>query len=375
MTPGSLILVVDDLPQNLRLLEAILSPEGYRVAMASSGTEALDALRKDYPDLVLLDIRMPGMDGYEVCRRIRADTETAFLPVVMITASEGEEKKRAIASGADDFVQKPFDRDELLTRVRSLIRIKLNHDEIESKNAELDRWNRELQQRVDDQVKQLERVGRLRRFLPTQLADRIISSGDDSFLNAHRCEITVVCCDLRGFTGFAETAEPEEVWEILQQYHGALGDLIDRFQGTLERFIGDGLVVFFNDPEPCKDAPFQSVAMALMMRERVRDLADSWKKLDHDLAFGVAIAQGYATLGQMGYAERFDYASIGTVTNMAARLCAEAKPWQILITQRVNAAVEDRVVTRPVGELPVRGFLKPVPAFEVIGLDAARGTS
>jgi class 3 adenylate cyclase len=375
VTLDPLILVVDDLQQNVRLLDAVLSPQGFRVAMASSGAEALEALSMEHPDLVLLDIRMPGIDGYEVCRRIREDPGTAFLPVIMITASDREERIRAIESGADDFVQRPFDQAELLARVRSLVRIKQYHDTIENQAAELARWNRELEQRVQEQVEQLERVGRLRRFLPTQLADLMISSGDESFLNAHRREITVVCCDLRGFTGFAETAEPEEVWQILGQYHCALGDLIDRFEGTLERFIGDGLVVFFNDPNPCEDAPFQSVRMALAMRQRVQDLADSWKRLDHDLGFGVAIAQGYATLGRMGYAGRFDYASIGTVTNMAARLCAEATPWQILITQRVNAAVEDRVVTRPVGELSVRGFLRPVPAFEVSGLDSARGTS
>ena len=214
VTPDPLVLVVDDLPQNVRLLEAVLSPKGFRVATASSGEEALDVLSKEHPDLVLLDILMPGMDGYEVCRRIREDPETAFLPVIMITASGGQEKIRAIESGADDFVNKPFDQAELLARVRSLVRVKRYHDTIENQAAELSAWNRELEQRVRDQIEQLERVGRLRRFLPQQLADLIISSGDESFLNAHRRQITVVCCDLRGFTAFAETAEPEDVWEI-----------------------------------------------------------------------------------------------------------------------------------------------------------------
>jgi adenylate cyclase len=375
MTPDPLILVVDDLPQNVRLLDAVLSPHGFRVATASSGKEALDVLSKERPDLVLLDILMPGIDGYEVCRRIREDPETAFLPVIMITASEGEEKIRAIESGADDFVHKPFDQAELLARVRSLVRVKRYHDTIENQSAELARWNRELEQRVQDQVEELERVGRLRRFLPAQLADLIISSGDESFLNGHRREITVVCCDLRGFTAFAETAEPEDVWEILGEYHGALGDLIARFEGTLERFIGDGLVAFFNDPIPCDDAPLRSVRMALAMRQRVRELADGWQRRGHELTFGVGIAQGYATLGRIGFSGRFDYASIGSVTNLAARLCAEARPWQILVTQRVNAAAEDLVVSRLVGELSLRGFSRPVRAFEVSGLDSARGTS
>jgi adenylate cyclase len=372
MTPDPLILVVDDLPQNVRLLDAVLSPRGFRVVTASSGKEALDVLGKEHPDLVLLDILMPGIDGYEVCRRIREAPGTAFLPVIMITASEGEEKIRAIESGADDFVHKPFDQAELLARVRSLVRVKRYHDTVENQAAELARWNHELEQRVQDQVEQLERVGRLRRFLPAQLADLIISSGDDSFLNGHRREITVMCCDLRGFTAFAETAEPEDVWEILGEYHAALGDLISRFEGTLERFTGDGLVVFFNDPIPCDDAPLRSVRMALAMRQRVQELADGWQRRGHELAFGVGIAQGYATLGRIGFSGRFDYASIGSVTNLASRLCAEAAPWQILVTQRVNTAAEDLVVSRLVGELSLRGFSRPVRAFEVSGLDSAR---
>jgi adenylate cyclase len=375
VTPDPLILVVDDQPENVRLLDAVLSPRGFRVVTASSGEEALDVLSKEHPDLVLLDILMPGIDGYEVCRRIRADPGTAFLPVVMITASAAAEKTRAIEAGADDFVQKPFDQAELRARVRSLVRVKRYHDTIEQQAAELARWNRELEQRVQEQVEQLERMGRLRRFLPAKLADRIVSSGDESFLNGHRREITVVNCDLRGFTAFAETAEPEDVWKILGQYHSALGDLVDRFEGTLERFTGDGLVVFFNDPEECDDAPLRSVRMALAMRERVKDLADSWQRLGYELSFGVAIAQGYATLGRMGYAGRFDYASIGSVTNLASRLCDEAKPWQILVTQRVNAAAEDRIVSRLLSDLSLRGFSRPVRAFEVTGLDAAKGIS
>jgi adenylate cyclase len=374
VNPDPLILVVDDLAQNVRLLEAVLSPKGFRVAAASSGEQALDVLSKEHPDVVVLDILMPGMDGYEVCRRIRQDPGTAFLPVIMITASGEEEKIRAIEAGADDFVSKPFDQAELLARVRSLVRIKRYHDTIEHQADELAGWNRELEQRVQDQIEQLERVSRLRRFLPAQLADLIISSGDESFLHGHRREITVVCCDLRGFTTFAETAEPEDVWEILGEYHGALGDLIDRFEGTLERFTGDGLVVFFNDPLPCDDAPLRSVRMALAMRQRVQELADGWQRRGYELAFGVGIAQGYATLGRIGFAGRFDYASVGSVTNLAARLCAEAAPWQILITQRVNAAAEDLIVSRLVGELSLRGFSKPVRAFDVSGLDSARAT-
>jgi adenylate cyclase len=378
MSGGSdreIVLVVDDLPQNVRLLDAVLSPRGYDVRSAGSGEEALAALQHGPPDLVLLDIVMPGMDGYEVCRRIRQDPATAFLPVVMITASGDQEKLRAIEAGADDFVTKPFNQAELLARVRSLVRVKRYHDTIERQAAELAGWNRELEARVTAQVEELERVGRLRRFLAPQLADLIVTSGDESFLTSHRREITVAFCDLRGFTAFAETAEPEEVMEVLNEYHAALGDLIFRFEGTLEHFAGDGLMVFFNDPLPCADGPARAVRMAVAMRARAQDLAEGWAKAGHDLALAVGIAQGYATLGQIGFEGRFDYAAIGTVTNLASRLCGEAAPWQILVTQRVHAATEDIAVSQPVGELTLRGFSKPVAAFGIDALDAARVTS
>ena len=375
MSEEPTVLVVDDLPQNVRLLDAVLSPRGYRVLTAGSGQEALDMLKKHEPDLVLLDIVMPGLDGYEVCRRIRDEPATAFLPVVMITASGDQEKLHAIEAGADDFVAKPFDRAELLARVRSLVRIKRYHDTIERQTAELSAWNRELEQRVRSQVEQLERVGRLRRFLSPQLADLVVNSGDESFLDSHRREIVVVFCDLRGFTTFAETSEPEEVMGVLNEYHAALGDLIFRFEGTLESFAGDGLMVFFNDPMPCDDAPTRAIRMAVAMRTRVRDLADGWARRGHDLGFSIGIAQGYATLGRVGFEGRFDYAAIGSVTNLASRLCDHAAPWQILAAQRVRTGAEDVVVSDYVGDLTLTGFSRPMPAFDIRGLDAARAPS
>jgi adenylate cyclase len=375
MNEDATILVVDDLPQNVRLLDAVLTPRGYRVVPATSGEEALRLLAEQPPDLVLLDVFMPGVDGYEVCRRIRREPDTAYLPIVMITAGGAQEKRTAIEAGADDFVTKPFDQAELLARVTSLIRIKRYHDTIERQTRELTAFNAELEQRVTAQVEQLERLGRLRRFLSPQLADLMISSGDESFLESHRREIVVVFCDLRRFTPFAETAEPEEVMDVLRQYHAALGDLIFRFEGTLERFAGDGLMVFFNDPVPCTDAPSRAVRMADAMRARVRDLAEGWTRRGYDLAFAAGIAQGYATLGRIGFEGRSDYAAIGSVTNLAARLCAEAKPWQILVTRRMTAEAEDVAVSEPVGELTLRGFTRPVPAFNVRGVDAARVTS
>jgi class 3 adenylate cyclase/CheY-like chemotaxis protein len=367
------ILVVDDTPENIRLLDAVLSPRGYTVDAVSSGAQALDRLAAEPPpDLVLLDIVMPEIDGYEVCRRIRATPATELLPVVMITASSGEEKLRALEAGADDFVMKPFDQAELLARVRSLIRIKQYHDTIQQQATELAEWNRELEKRVEEQVAQIDRMGRLKRFLSPQLADLIVSSGDESFLESHRCEITVVFCDLRGFTAFAETAEPEVTMAVLREYHTALGDLVFRFDGTLERFTGDGLMVFFNDPMPCPDASIRSVRMGVAMQNRVADLAEGWRRSGHDLGFSVGIAQGYATLGRVGFEGRFDYAAIGTVTNLAARLCDVADAGKILVSQRVHAAVDDLVVSNQVSELPLKGFSRPVTAYEIVGLDAAR---
>jgi adenylate cyclase len=375
MTDEPLVLAVDDLPANVRLLDAVLSPRGYRVLGAGSGPEALALVAEHRPDLILLDIVMPEMDGYEVCRRLRQDPATAFLPVVMITASGDQERLLAIEAGADDFVAKPFDQAELLARVRSLLRIKRYHDTIEGQAAELAEWNRTLERRVQEQVEQLERMGRLRRFLSPQLADLVVSSGDESFLDSHRRDITVVFCDLRAFTAFAETAEPEEVMGVLDDYFQALGDLVTRFEGTLERFTGDGLMVFFNDPLPCEDAPLRAVRMAVAMRNRIQGLAKGWARHGYDLALGVGVAQGYATLGRIGFEGRSDYTAIGNCTNLAARLCAEARPWQILLSPRVHAAVEEFVTSEPVGELTLRGFSRPVATFNVVGLDAARISS
>jgi adenylate cyclase len=370
----AVILVVDDLPQNVKLMDAVLTPRGFVVHTATSGEEALAWLSTQVPDLVLLDILMPGIDGYETCRRIRANAATSFLPVVMVTASGQEQKLRAIEAGADDFVTKPFEQGELLARVASLARIKRYHDTIERQAAELAEWNRELEAKVAAQIGELERVGRLRRFLSPQVAGLVVESGDDTFLESHRSEITAVYCDLRGFTAFAETAEPEEVMSVLREYHEALGDLVFRFEGTLEHFAGDGLLVFFNDPIPCPDAPERAVRMAVSMRARVAELAEGWKRRGHELGFGVGIAQGYATLGRVGFEGRYDYAAIGTVTNVSARLSAEAQAGQILVTQRVVTGAAEVAVTRSLGPVELRGITRPIEVFDVLGLDAARVT-
>jgi adenylate cyclase len=362
MTSPAKILVVDDTEKNVKLLADLLTFKGYAVVTARGGKEALEKIAAEGPDLLLLDVMMPDMNGYDVCRRLREDAATATLPVVMVTALDpAQERLKGIEAGADDFLSKPINQAELLARVRSLLRVKALHDEL----AEL---NRTLERRVGEQVAQLERLGRLKRFFSPQLAEMIVTGGADDPLQTHRRDITVVFLDLRGFTAFAETAEPEEVMGVLREYHAAMGTLIVQHEGTLERFTGDGMMIFFNDPVPVDNAAERAIRMAVAMRERVGELSRAWRRRGHDLGLGVGIAQGYATIGAIGFEGRWDYGAIGTVTNLAARLCGEARAGQILVSSRVASAVEDLVETQEVGALALKGLLKPVPAFDVIRL-------
>jgi CheY-like chemotaxis protein len=268
MSGDARILVVDDVAPNVRLLEAVLVPRGYEVISATDGARALELVASAKPDLVMLDVVMPKPDGYAVCRAIRERDETAMLPVIMITASTSE-RTEAIRAGADDLIAKPFDQDELLARIRSLLRIKRYHDTIDAQASELAAWNQTLEERVSAQIDELERVGRLKRFLSPQIVEAVISSGEAGFLDTHRSEITAVFCDLRGFTAFSETVEPEEVIAVLREYHSGLARLISRFEATLEHMAGDGVLIFFNDPLPCPDPPARAVQMALGMRDEI----------------------------------------------------------------------------------------------------------
>jgi adenylate cyclase len=360
------VLAVDDQPTNLRLLDAVLTPRGHRVLTAQSGAEALTLLESEDVDIVLLDIVMPETAGYEVCRKIRSTPATEFLPIVMITASGSEQRLVALEAGADDFVTKPFDKSELLARVASLARIKRYHDTIRQQAAELAAWNAELEMRVTHQVAELERTNRLRHFLSPQLADLVI--GDEGLLRSHRREIVVLFTDLRNFTPFAETSEPEEVMGVLGEYHHVIGALVHAHGGTLERFTGDGIMVFFNDPIPCDDAAERAVRMALEVRDAVSNLSARWRRNGYDLPVGIGIAQGFATLGRIGFEGRFDYAAIGSVTNLAARLCSDAGPWQVLVTDRVLAATEHIAIAEEVGDVQPKGFSKTVRVHNISAL-------
>jgi len=363
------ILVVDDTPQNVKLLADLLTVKGYTVVTAASGAEALKQMEVERPDLVLLDVVMPGMSGYEVCRKIRENPATQILPVVMATSLDpAQERIKGIEAGADDFLAKPINQPELLARVRSLLRIKEMYDTIQAQAAQLVEWNKTLEERVQEQVAQLERLGRLKRFFSPQLAELIVAGGAEDPLKTHRREVTVIFLDLRGFTAFAETSEPEEVMGVLREYHAEMGKLILQHEGTLERFTGDGMMIFFNDPTPVPNPAERALRMAVAMRDRVSEMIAKWRKRGYDLDFGVGIAQGYATIGAIGFEGRWDYGAIGTVTNLAARLCGEAKPGQILISQRMVGTVEELVEVEPVGELTLKGFSRPVTTHNVLRL-------
>ena len=360
------ILIVDDNENNRAILVARLSAQGYSATEACDGVEALEAARKEAPDLILLDIEMPRMDGLEACRRLRSDPEAGFIPIILVTArTDSKDVVAGLEAGADEYLTKPIDQQALVARVRSMLRIKDLHDRAKQQAVELAALNESLERRVADQVVQIERAGRLRRFLSPQIADLVLASPTMEALESHRREVTVVFCDLRGFTAFAETAEPEEVMTVLRDYHTALGALIHEFEGTLERFVGDGVLVLFNDPIPCPDPCQRAARMAAAMRARLAKLTARWRASGHVLGFGVGIAHGYATLGMIGFEGRSDYSAIGTVVNLAARLCAEAGDGEILVDSKVRTALQNSATLEPAGDLVLKGLHRAVPAFNL----------
>ncbi|MEI6201756.1 MAG: response regulator [Enhydrobacter sp.] len=356
------ILVVDDVADNVEILRMRLESMGYEVVVAEDGEQALERVRETLPDLILLDIMMPKIDGLEVARRLKADSGLPFIPIIMVTAkTTAQDVLAGLEAGGDDYLTKPIDHGALIVRVRAMLRIKALHDQITV-------LNEGLEKKVLDQVDELERVGRLKRFLAPQLAQAIISAGDEKILDNHRREVAAFFCDLRGFTSFSETAEPEDIMDLLSEYHGAVGPLIRKYEGTLDRFTGDGMLVFFNDPVPCPDPAVRAAKLALEMREAVAGLIPVWSKRGHTLGFGIGMAQGYATLGRIGFEDRFDYTAIGAVINLAARLCGDAKDGQILVTGRLATAIEDVVEMEDLGEREVRGMSRPIAVHNLVSL-------
>lgn len=368
MNRPATVLVVDDNPQNVKLLADLLTVRGYDVVRAMSGEQALRLIAERPPDLVLLDVIMPGLSGYDVCRFLRANAATEMLPVVMVTALDpAQERVKGLEAGADDFLPKPINSHELLVRVRSLLRIKFLYDTVQTQAKELAEWNHSLSRRVAEQVAQVERLGRLKRFFSPQLADMIVAGGVADPLRSHRREVVVVFLDLHGFTPFAEVAEPDVVMSVLREFHAAMGELVLKYQGTLERFTGDGMMIFFNDPVEVPDAAERGLHMALAMQDSVAALSAEWLRRGVELGLGIGIAQGVATIGAIGFEGRHDYGAIGSVTNLAARLCSEARAGEILVSRQMLRGLEAALRFTELGEVCLRGFSRPIAAAKVTG--------
>src|SRR6266481_1945146 len=328
------ILVVDDQRSNAEMMAGVLKARGYSVHLALDGQQALEQVREMHPDLVVSDILMPGVDGYDLCRRLRSAPETALLPVILVTSLDAQgERVKGLEVGADDFLSKPINWEELFARVRSLLRVKALQDELKDVNEK-------LAERVRDQVSQLERLSRLKRFFSKQVAEAIVAGGEE-ILKPHRRDITAVFLDLRGFTAFTDRADPDEVLELLRAYHATLGATVEEFGGTLEHFAGDGMMIIFNDPFPVERPAERAVRMAMALQRAFAPISRAWAKLGHDVGLGIGIAQGEATLGVIGFEQRWEYAAIGNVPNLAARLCGEAGAGEIILDAQTERAVAD----------------------------------
>jgi class 3 adenylate cyclase/CheY-like chemotaxis protein len=365
------ILIADDNPDNLDIFRARLGLHDYEILSARDGEEALALAKDRQPDLILLDLMMPKMDGIDVCRHVRADSSLPYIPIIMVTSRTAtSDVVAALDAGADEYLMKPVDHAALVARVKSMLRIKDLNDTVQAQSAKLAGWNATLEKRVSEQLGQLESLSRLKRFFSPQLAEAILKGGAVDPLASHRREVAVVFLDLRGFTSFAEVSEPEEVMGVLREYHAAMGKIILEHEGTLERFTGDGLMIFFNDPVVVANPAERALRVAAAMRERVDALSAGWRKRGYDLALGIGIAQGFATIGAIGFEGRLDYGAVGTVTNLASRLCGEARGGQILTNRKTLGEFEQLVEAEPIGELTLKGFAKPIAAFNIVALKA-----
>lgn len=366
------ILIVDDNSTNVDILQTRLASHGYEILTARDGEQAARIARERHPDLILLDVMMPKVNGIEVCRQLKGDASLPFMPIILITAKSGTEDVLAgLEAGAEEYLTKPVDQQALLARVKSMLKIKGLQDKTQEQAEQLSEWgaqledlNRTLEDRVNQQVNQIERLNRLRRFLSPAVTEKIISAGEDR-LESHRREIAAVCCDLRRFTAFSEHTEPEETITVLRQYHEAVGAAVTEFDGTIQHFSGDGIMIYLNDPIPCERPAERAVDLAASIRLRVGDFLTEWRQRGHDLGLGVGISVGFATIGLIGFEGRYDYAAIGQVLNLASRLCDKANDDQILVSQRVLAELQNGVRTEYIGDIDFKGFHSPVPTYNV----------
>jgi adenylate cyclase len=366
------VLVVDDDAANREVLRRRLERLEYRVIEAPDGARGLEVLGDGAVDVVLLDLMMPVLDGIGVLEQRQRDAGLSDIPVIMISAQDDVEPiARCIELGADDYLVKPFDPVLLQARVgASLQRKRLRDREkhlvevVTSQADELRTWNAELERRVDEKVREVERLSLMERFVSPQLAE-LLRDGGAELLRSHRREIVVLFCDLRGFTPFAETSEPEDVMAVLSELHAEIGPSILQHSGTLAQFTGDGLMAIFNDPIPSDDPAWLAIQVALEMQARAGALERQWERRGHALQLSIGLAMGFATCGQIGFQDRYEYTAIGTVTNLAARLCGEAAGGQILANERLCSLVDARVQTRKVGDMALKGLARPAPVFAV----------
>jgi len=367
------ILIVDDTPTNLALMVELLRTD-YRTRVANHGEKAVQlTLGADPPDLILLDVMMPGLNGYDVCRRIKAEPRVRDIPIIFLSAMGSvEDETLGLELGGVDYVTKPIRPAIVKARIRTHLAMARQSRErehlvvrLEQQATALAALNHTLEQRIADGVAQLERLGRLKRYFSPSVVELMLSGNTDDPLKSHRREVAAAFVDLRGFTAFTETSDPEDVMHVIHQYHEAMGALVMSHGGTLEHFAGDGMMIYFNDPVEIENPALVAVEMAIGMQARFSDLVQGWHKRGYELSMGIGVALGFATIGAIGFEGRRDYAVIGNVTNLAARLCGEAAGGQILVSHRVHGFVADHVRSEPLGTVQLKGFHNPVAVYAV----------
>ncbi len=352
------LFVVDDSQFNIDLIDATLS-DTYLILASLDGESALVAIEEQQPDLILLDILMPGMDGYEVCKQLKSNIKTRDIPVIFLTArSDVNDETRGFDLGAVDYISKPLSIPILLARVK-------NHLSLHAAVCQLEEMNRTLARHVSDGIARIARLDQLRRFFSPAVVELLLTDKADYFLKARRKEIVVVFLDLRGYTAFTEIHGADAVMCALNEFHVAMGTIIMAYDGTVERFTGDGMMIFFNDPIEIHNPAERAVNMAIDMQKRMNVIDDAWKLRGHDMKMGIGITQGLATLGAIGFEGRRDYAAIGSVVNLAARLCGQATGGEILCDEVVMKHINGRISACEIPELILKGYAQPVKAFKI----------